>query len=491
MQMSEQVKGVGELFGEAWTAYKERGVTVLGVLIVSSLVTVVCAFAVVTAATVALGGLDQVMAGMKQGQVGVESIVLICIFILLFVLLALWSQCAVLAAALDDSLGIVASMRVGWQKMWGFGWILFLVSAIVAGGFFLLVVPGIFFSVSLLFAVYFYLDNDLAGMDAVLASHYAVKGRWWSTLGKLFLLWLMAVALELIPVVGQFLYFIFLPFFLFFLISLYRNLRATALQPIPLGNRLGWSLLAALGIVLPVLGLVGAVVTVGPQLPSMLEKWRQATGVNLPQAQLPEQTRGTDPAIPNRIPAQQQRLPVHRENSLQWNDPVGDVADFGVGRWLDIERVRVRAADKTLLVDLDLHYPMTAAYNAASTTARSLHRVVVFYMDTDLKRGTGNVAGLDLVRGGYDLGVDITLEAPRNRPLEGNIHIGLFRIEDGMRVFIGPLPDQYVRIGAKNISLRIPYGLLGVHAGQKIRMSFVEIAQKQGSGLAKDKIITL
>lgn len=487
---NEQVKSVGELFAEAWTAYKQRGLTLLGVLIVSSLVTVVCAIVLGIAATGMLGGVDQVVQSVQQGQIGAGSMILIGCIVSLFVMLALWSQCAVLAAALDDSIGILAAMRVGWQKLWGFGWILFLVSAIVSGGFLLFILPGIFFSVSLLFAVYFYLDEDLRGMDAVLASHYAVKGRWWNTLGKLVLVWLMAVALEFIPVVGQFLYFIFMPFLLLFIVALYENLHETAVEPVPSGSRLGWILLAALGVVIPILGMIGAMVTMGPQLPGLLEQWQQTVGRTPPEISLPNKARPA-PAIRREQPMEHKPQVQVPDGTYQWNDPVGDVEDFGVGRWLDLEKVRVNASDHALQIDLDFHYPLTAAYNAASTTAQALHRVAVLYMDTDMKRLTGTKAGHELARGGYDLGVDVTLEAPRNRPLEGNIHVGLFRIHNGIRTFIGPLPENLVHIGPKNISLRLPYALLGAHPGEKVRMSFVESAQKQGSGLAKDTLITL
>jgi hypothetical protein len=488
--MDEQVKGVGELFDEAWTAYKQRGLTILGVMIVSTLVITCCMLGLGVAATLLLGGLDQVIADFQQGMPGPVTMVSTGLLVALFVLLALWSQCTVLAAAMDDSLGIISALGVGWQRLWGFGWVVFLVSAIVTAGFILFFIPGIFFSVSLLFAIYFYLEDDLRGMDAVLASHYAVKGRWWNTLGKLFLIWLMAVALELIPVVGQILYFIFMPFLLFFLVAMYRNLRDTATEPAVSGSRTGWSLLAAIGIVIPLLGLVGAVVTLGPQLPVLIEQWRQVTRNTVP---------GTPPPV-SRVPKtdnQNQPPPtveprgVVQERVLVWNDPVGDVEEFGVGRWLDIEKVRVEPADNALNVNLHLHFPLTAAYNAASTTARSLHRVGVFYLDTDLKRSTGTLAGRELVRGGYDLGIDITLEAPRNRPLEGNIHVGLFRIHNGTRTYIGAVSEELVQVGSKDIRLQLPYALLGIHKGEQVRMSFVESAQKQGSGLVKDKIITL
>ena len=487
--MNEQVKSVGELFAEAWSAYTQRGLTILGVLIVSSLVTVVCATALGMAATGVLGGFDQVMASARQGQIGLMHVLLISTLLVFFVLLALWGQSAVLAAALDNSLGILAAMRVGWQKLWGLSWILLLVSSIVVGGFLLFILPGIFFSVSLLFAVYFYFDTELRGMDAVLASHYAVKGRWWNVLGKLILLWLMTVVLELIPVIGHFLYFVFLPFLLFFLVALYRNLRETTVEPAVPVHRIGWHLLAALGFGVTTFGLIGVVVAMGPQLPGLFEQWQHTVGRMNPGFPQPDDSGANSRA--QQQPRMGQNIQDGANGALQWNDPVGDVVDYGVGRWLDIEQVQVRTEDASMYIDLVLHSPLTAAYNAASTTAQSLHRLAVLYVDTDMKRTTGNHSGKQLARGGYDLGVDITLETPRNRPLEGNIHVSLFRLRDGIQHFVGPLPEECIHIGSKNISLQLPYTLLGVRPGNAIRMSFVESAQKQGSGLVKDKIIVL
>ena len=52
------------------------------------------------------------------------------------------------------------------------------------------------------------------------------------------------------------------------------------------------------------------------------------------------------------------------------------------------------------------------------------------------------------------------------------MHVGLFRFENGARIFLEPLPEEQVEVQGNHIRLRLGYDL-------------------QGSGLSKDKIIDL
>ena len=482
-----ELKGFKDLFLEAWEQYKERGLTIIGVMLAAGLIMVVGLFLLGLVAKLLFGGLEQAVAQVQHGRLTGLAAVVFTLFFCLAMILGLWSQSATTAAVVDEGLGVVDALKVGWQRLWAMGWILLLVSSIVITGFCLFIVPGIFLSVTLVFALYPLYDEGLRGMDAVLASHYCVKGRWWSTFGKLLLIWLIAIVLDLIPFVGQILYLLFTPFLFLFMVALYRNLRETAdARPSGVGR---WWLLAGIGMILPILGLVGAVVTVGPQLPMILHQIEQ-------QYRAPGRVGTTrppvaHPASPSAGTTASRGPAAVRDQQQVWHDPTGDTADFGVGHWLDIATVSVRAADNTLYLDLQMHFPLAAAFNAASTTSQPLYRPAVIYFDTDVDRRTGGRAGKDAVRGGYDYGLDITMEAQRNAPHQGRIHVGLFRFENGVRKFLGPLPDNQVHIGGKNIRIALPYGTLGLQAGKKLRVSFVEFYQKQGSGLSKDKLLDL
>ncbi len=486
--MSMELKSFGTLFSETWALFKDRAPTILGVLLISTLALFGGITLIGIGAALAIGGKQALLAQVQQGQMSVQIILLLGIFFLLITILAMWSQSATLAAVVDDNLSVRGALQVGWRRLWAMGWILLLAGSIVMTGFLLFVVPGILFSISLMFALYPLYEDDLRGMDAVMASRRYVKGRWWNTLGKLLLIWLMAFVLDLIPLVGPFLYFIFTPFLFLFMVIMYRDLKATAVEASAHERRSGWWLLAAIGMLLPVVGMVAAVVSLGPRFPAFLQGLdvavhRQSQPGGMPPVEytVQEQEKSGFGDIPV-IPAAGQSI---------WRDPVGDVAEFGVGRWMDIETVSVKPDAGTLLIDVQTSFPLTVAFNAASTTAQSLYRLATLYFDTDVNRGTGGAAGDDAGRSGYDFGLDITLEAPRNKPEKGQVHVGLFRIENGMRRFLGPLPDGQVNVQGNRIRLRLGYNQLGVRSGGRLRMSFIESFQKQGSGLSKDKIIDL
>ncbi len=481
-----ELKGFKDLFLETWDEYKSRGLTILGVMLVAGLIMLGILVFLGLAAALFPGGIEHAVTQVRHGQLNGPVAAIFALFFCIALLFALWSQSATIAAAVDESLGIGGALKVGWRRLWAMGWVLLLVSSIVITGYFLFVVPGIFLSVTLMFALYPLYDEGLQGMDAVLVSHYCVKGRWWNTFGKLLLIWLIAIVLHLIPFVGQVLYVLFTPFLFLFMVGLYRNLRETTqVQPSSVGR---WWLMAGVGMILPVLGLIGAMVTLGPQLPMILHKIEQ-------QYQEAGRVGSGRPSVAHRLSPTNTRTSKvsvgQKEHREVWHDPAGDTVDYGVGHWLDIQTVSVQAINKTLHIAVRMHFPLAAAFNAASTTSQPLYRPAVIYFDTDVDRRTGGRAGKDAVRGGYDYGLDITLEVPRNAPRKGRIHVGLFRIVNGMREFLGPLPDNQVRTGMDYIQVALPYGTLGLQAGKKLRLSFVEFYQKQGSGLSKDKLINL
>lgn len=482
--MSGELKSFPTLFSETWNQFKVRGLTILGVVLISSLLILGSMLLFGIVAAVFMGGVESALQLVQQGKINLPIVVIFAGFFLLFILLAMWSQSATIAVAVDENIGVKEALRVGWQRLWAMGWILLLVSSIVITGFLFFIVPGIMLSVSLLFALYPLYDDDLRGMDAVLVSYYYVKGRWWNIFGKLLLIWLIAIILDLIPFVGQILYLLFTPFLFLFLVAMYRNLKETALTSPTVGSRSRWWLLAGIGMLLSIFGTVGALITLGPQLPTILRQIQQTSG-GKPGVVVPRATRK------KQNPAGQVAPVGSGKGQGVWHDPVGDVAEFGVGRWLDIETVSVKADSESLTVDIQVHFPLTASFNAASTTSQSLHRLAVLYFDTDGNRQTGGTAGDDSGRSGYDFGLDVTLEAPRNAPDKGQVHVGLFRFENGLRTFLDPLPENQIRAGGHQIRITIPYTVLGLQAGGQVRMSFVESFQKQGSGLSKDKLIEL
>ncbi len=484
--MNTALKNFGTLFTETWGQYKERALTILGVMLLIFMIIIGGMTLAGVVAGFTLGGFDTVVQQAQGGQFNLPVLLVFCLFFLVITVLVLWYQSAIIAVVLDDNMGVREALRVGWQRLWSVGWIFMLGGSILMSGFLLFLVPGILLSISLMFALYPLYDDDLRGMDALQASRSYVKGRWWNTLGKALIIWLIAIVLDLIPYVGPFVNLLFMPFLLLFFVAMYRNLKETATETMGDAGRTGMWLLAVLGFILMLAGMIGAVVSLGPQLPGLLQQ-TQSQADRQVDAQLPQVV----PPISQSGEEEQDVLASTETGDSIWHDPIGDVTEFGVGRWLDLQAVTVRADGGTLLIDLHTATPLSAAFNAASTTAQSIYRLAIVYFDSDVDRVTGGKAGKGAGRSGYDVGFDINLEAPRNDPENGQVHVGLFRLENGVRRFLGPLPEDHVQVRGNQIRLHLPYETLGIQAGNQVRMSFLEASQEQGSGLSKDKLIDL
>lgn len=85
-----------------------------------------------------------------------------------------------------------------------YAWILLLQNLAIAGGIFLLVIPGIIFSILLGQSVYAYIFENKRGMDALVTSWHYVRGNWWRVLWRMFFVGIVIVVLNtiVIAVVG-------------------------------------------------------------------------------------------------------------------------------------------------------------------------------------------------------------------------------------------------------------------------------------------------
>jgi hypothetical protein len=98
----------------------------------------------------------------------------------------------------------------GRAMFWPFVWIMVLRSLAVAGGLVVFILPGIWMSIAFGFAQIILLDRGTRGTEALAASHELVKGRWWSTFGRVigsgFMVGLLAAitTLLLVMIIGLF-----------------------------------------------------------------------------------------------------------------------------------------------------------------------------------------------------------------------------------------------------------------------------------------------
>ena len=160
------------ILGQAWTIYKERLSTFLGVLIIPGLIMVL--FSVIPTNNEFLG-------------IGVSSILIILLFVPV-VLSQTWAQLALLYVIKDrqEKIGIIEAYRRSWSKILSFLWIALLLVFIIMGGFLLLIVPGIIFAIWFSLANYILITEDLKGVDALLKSKEYVTGYWGGVFWRLF-----------------------------------------------------------------------------------------------------------------------------------------------------------------------------------------------------------------------------------------------------------------------------------------------------------------
>jgi hypothetical protein len=256
--MSTEIATFGTLFRTAWDDYKKRALPLLAVMLISAVVIGGLVMALVLCAT--LGG--ALLTHFTDERTATYLvIVLVCILLLVVTVLVVWSQTAMLALVVNENLGIIEAFQAGWTYLCPMAWVLTLFSAIVLTGFVLGLLPGFLFLVWFTFCMYVLLEEDRRGMDALLASKEYVRGHWWNTFGKLLLLWLISAVAGFIPFIGQVFSLLFAPFFMLYLLAMYRDFKAVkgvAEADAGSGGRVFWWILAVIGLALPLAALVAA-----------------------------------------------------------------------------------------------------------------------------------------------------------------------------------------------------------------------------------------
>ena len=278
--MRRRPVSIGVLLAETWAQYRVRALPILAVMLLGLAVTLLV---VLSEFTLFTGVLLLIRGDFTPQMTATTPLLEDPVFLghLLFVLLLLalfllWVQSATIAITMERECGILEALVLGGRRMWSLGWILLLTFGIVTTGALLLLLPGLVFFVWFLFAVFILYEEDCHGLEALLASRAYVRGHWWSTLFKFAVVFLISMLLGLVPVAGPVLAFLFKPFLLLFLVLLYRDLKEVhGGRAAAEGNYFLWGGLAFCGLLLLLLGSIGAVVTLGPQLPRYMEQMFQ------------------------------------------------------------------------------------------------------------------------------------------------------------------------------------------------------------------------
>lgn len=172
--------GVGDLLRRAFSAYRVRLGTFIGIMFISLI-----AGLVVSIPSLVISGLGGIL----------FSIILA----LARIVISFWAQIALIFAVKDreEKIGVIESLRRGWHKIIPFAWISILVGFITIGGYMLFIIPGIIFSIWFAFSTYVLISEDLRGMNALFRNKQLTAGYWWKVLWRFFV---MGVVM-LIPIV--------------------------------------------------------------------------------------------------------------------------------------------------------------------------------------------------------------------------------------------------------------------------------------------------
>ena len=152
--------------------------------------------------------------------------VLVAIPVLIIMLVPLlWMGGASIFVIAGAGNGVRDALGKAWPKIGSFGWLSLVSGFMIMGGYLLLFIPGVIFTIWFLFAPFILALDDRRGMSALLNSKAFVRGDLPAVFLRYLVPWLISAVLGFIPLAGPFLSLAFMPFLLIFTFELYRDLR--------------------------------------------------------------------------------------------------------------------------------------------------------------------------------------------------------------------------------------------------------------------------
>lgn len=212
---SQKLTPLGDLFKKTWDLFtkgfwKLLAIAAIGwglaLIPVVLLITGVVSFLALQGASVPSNfpGADSLLnqANLLSGLGGL-SIALLGIGLIIFAagsaLVGVWTNVAQVIAVRDikEGISIKSCFREGWHKLLSYFWVAILTSLAVLAGFVLLIVPGIIFWVWFAFAYFVLVCEEIKGVEALKRSKKLVEGYWWPALGRLALIILLVLIVQI------------------------------------------------------------------------------------------------------------------------------------------------------------------------------------------------------------------------------------------------------------------------------------------------------
>ncbi len=210
-----------------------------------------------------------------------------------------------------------------------------------------------------------------------------------------------------------------------------------------------------------------------------------------------------------------------RTREAAWTDPANDIVSFpNEPTWVQPDIIRAAAHGKEGFLELSVEMPFSIKDYYLQLTEEGHRRgqlMATFYIDTDNNTQSGH-APLQLPsRGGYEFSVPMSLGFWSKSKESGIVRTGRITFDTRTSIYkrvpsfeLKKLHEDYeenirpsIHVGVKSfdtltaaqggrMTVRVPYSMLGVKAGDAVRLCFHEAAAGHGaSSYSEDKVIAL
>jgi len=208
---------ISDLFSKTWDIFKRRSISLVALYLLT-IVFFALVFGVFFGAGYLLSTLFPDAKQVLMATGGVFGVVAGSIAVF-------WALSAFICAVSDETLGLREALEAASKKLWSFIWIFSILGYIVTGGFLLVVIPGIIFSIWFFFSQFILARENERGMNALLKSKEYVKGYWFDVFLRMCIIWIISAVISGIPFIGWILSLFFVPFAMIFSFLVYEDLK--------------------------------------------------------------------------------------------------------------------------------------------------------------------------------------------------------------------------------------------------------------------------
>lgn len=258
--------GALETLKQAWELYRSRSKTLLGITAIPVVAMLILSGVILLASTTGGQGNATNILRISYGAVGI--IVLIASIILQSV-----GQIALMYAMRESQapISVGEAYRKGLALLVPLWWISALTTFIIFGGFILLIIPGILFSLWFSLSAFVLVNENVSGMDALLKSKAYVRGITGKILWRFIVIGIIALIVfmaipAILSVMGNnqwaatilnaVVQFFFTPFMVAYWYVLYKNVRALKGDVAVVPSASQKMMFGAIAILGPVIGII-------------------------------------------------------------------------------------------------------------------------------------------------------------------------------------------------------------------------------------------